>query len=414
MENLILVVEDSNMYGKYLVRTIENNLGMRTAWFKNYKETRDFLESGTYISLALLDLRLPDALDGEIIDLCRENKIPSVVITSDFNDDLQEFIWSKQVVDYVIKEGPHTINYILDLVERFTNNSETGILIVDDSAVARTHLKQTLATQHYQLFEASDGLEALEVLRENPCIKMVITDYNMPRCDGFELTKKIRVDYPLDKLAIIGLSAAGNHRLAVKFIKNGANDFLTKPFFSEMMFCRIALNLKIVSQFESFRTATLLDQLTNINNRRYLFEAGDMIYENGMRTGDYPVVAMADIDKFKQVNDRYGHPVGDIVIKKVAETLQSNIRKSDFISRYGGEEFCIVCRNMDKNEILRVFDNLREKVAALEFEAAEEQFQVTVSMGICTEPAGSFLSMINKADESLYKAKNSGRNRVCL
>jgi diguanylate cyclase (GGDEF)-like protein len=414
MEGLILIVEDSSMYGKFLVRTIEHNLGLKTVWFKNYKETEEFLKTSQPISLALLDLRLPDALDGEIIDLCGDFKIPAVVITSDFNEDLQEFIWSKGVVDYVIKEGPNTAHYILDLVERFTNNSDTGILLVDDSKFARKHLKQSLKSQNFKLFEASDGLEALEVLKENPCIKMVLTDYNMPNCDGFELTKKIRTNYPLDKLAIIGLSAAGNHKLAVKFIKNGANDFLTKPFFSEMLFCRINLNLKIVQQFESFRSASFLDQLTNISNRRYLFETGNLIYENGERTGEYPVVAMVDIDNFKKINDTYGHPMGDMVIKKIANTLQSSIRKSDFISRYGGEEFCIVCSHMEESQIKEIFDKLREKVSSLSFKFSNETFNVTVSIGICSEPIGSFLTMIKKADEKLYLAKEQGRNRVCL
>ena len=414
MEPLIFIVEDSLTYGELLERNIVHRLGYATEWRRSYAEAEEYLGVNPQITLALLDFRLPDAYNGEIIDLLAKHQIPSVVITADFNNDLQEFIWSKRVIDYVVKEGPHSIYYLLDLIERFTQNHLVEILIVDDSEVARLHIRDILSLQRYTLLEASNGTEALRILEDNPNIKLVLVDYTMPEMDGFELTRRIRQKYPMDKLAIIGLSASANHQLTVKFIKYGANDFLSKPFLSEMLYTRINLNLKIVEHFEALRKVSLIDHLTNINNRRYLFEAGDLIFEDALRTDNFPVVAMIDLDHFKKINDVYGHDQGDEVIRRTAETLQMNIRKSDILSRYGGEEFCIVCRNLKPERISAFFNEMREKVADLVYEKGDSKFHVSISIGVCAEKKDSFLEMLKAADEKLYEAKAAGRNTVCI
>lgn len=413
MEPVILIVEDSLMYGRLLERSIINSLGFKTIWLKTFADTEAFLKTGEPVTMALLDYCLPDALDGEIIDLCLDHDVPSVIITSSFSDDLQETIWSKRVLDYIVKEGAHAIQYILDLIERVVKNAKTGILIVDDSRMSRTHIRQILEPFHFTLYEAADGLEALEVLEKNDDIKLVLTDYHMPKCDGFELTRRIRQTYLMDKLAIIGLSSHGSHQLTIKFIKYGANDFMTKPFIREMLYCRINQNLKIVEHFDTLRQVSLIDHMTNINNRRYLFEAGDIVFEDSIRTGKYPIVAMIDIDYFKELNDTYGHDMGDRIICKVAETLSMDIRKSDIISRYGGDEFCIICRNMDREIAPQKFDMWRKQIEELPFECDGQAFNVTITIGLCLEEKGSFLQMIKAADEKLYQAKKEGRNRVC-
>lgn len=414
MEPIILVVEDSQMYGKLLERTITNHLGFRTVWLQSYLETEEYLQDGGRVTLALLDYTLPDALDGEIIDLCADLKVPTVVITSNLSDDLQEFLWSKRILDYVIKEGAHAINYILDVIERFVKNPQVGVLVVDDSKVARKHMTALLEPYHFQLFQAENGEEALEILHANRQIKLVLTDYAMPVCDGFELTRRIRQIWPIEKLAVIGLSAKGSHQLAVKFIKFGANDFLNKPFLSEMLMCRINQNLTLVEHFESLRELSHLDHLTNVSNRRYLFEAGDIIFENARRTGDYPVVAMMDLDHFKVINDKYGHVAGDKVLATIAGMLKMNMRKSDILSRYGGEEFCLICRNMDSDQVKTVFDKWRQMIADTVFDAEGVPYSVTVSIGLCVSKKDSFLAMIEEADRNLYKAKQAGRNRISL
>ncbi len=412
MEDTILIVDDSRMYGKHLKRTIEENLGYRAQWFESFRETERYFNDGGHPAIALLDYTLPDAMDGEIIDLCLRFNIPSVVITSRFSADHQEYLWSKQIVDYVIKEGSHTVGYLLNLITRFFKNPETGILIVDDSKMARNHLINLLHPYRFQLFEAAEAEEALQILETQKDIKLVLADYAMPKCDGFELTKKIRQQWPVEKLAVIGLSAKGSHQLAVKFIKYGANDFLSKPFLSEMLMCRINQNLTLLEHFDSLHELSNIDYLTGIYNRRYLFELGEVIFAQAQRTGDYPVIAMIDIDHFKLVNDNYGHIIGDRVLERLAKTLKLNIRKGDILARYGGEEFCLICLNMDASQVEKIFEKWRQTIAELGFQADGKLFSVTVSIGICMEKRESFLSMVEIGDENLYKAKEAGRNCI--
>lgn len=412
MEPIILIVEDSKMFGQLLERSIINSLGFKTVWCETFLEADEYLQSEEIITLALLDYCLPDAMDGEIIDLCLEKNIPSVIITGNYSDDLQELVWKKRVIDYVVKEGPHTIEYILDLIERIVNNRNIGILVVDNSKLSRKNIHNELEPFRFKLYMAENGLEALDILDKNNDIKLVLTEYKMPSCDGLELTKRIRKSYLMDKLAIIGLSSSSSHQLTIKFIKYGANDFLTKPFNREMLYCRINQNLRIVEHFDTLREISLIDHLTNVNNRRYLLEAGDIIFENSRQEEKPPVVAILDIDNFREINNQYGHEVGDRVIKIIAENLNCNILKSDIISRYGGDSFCIICRKISSENAINKFNDLRDLIGNIDFKTADESFKITISIGLCLTKTDSFIQMLHKADEMLNKAKEDGRNRV--
>ena len=138
----ILVVEDSQFFGKLLRHNIESRLGYTVHWYKTLKETKQAFEKEKDYSIALLDFDLPDAEGGEIVDLCNEENIPSIVMTGRFSPDVQESTWSRKVIDYILKEDSNCINYLLDMIQRFFRNRDLGILVVDDSSVARKHLLQ--------------------------------------------------------------------------------------------------------------------------------------------------------------------------------------------------------------------------------------------------------------------------------
>ncbi len=412
MDIKILVVEDSQFFGKLLKHNIESRLGYTVHWFKSLEETKKSFETEKEYSIALLDFHLPDAEEGEIVDLCNEENIPSIVMTGRFSPDVQESTWSRKVIDYILKEDSNCINYLIDMIQRFFRNRDLGILVVDDSSVARKHLLQLLQIHQFKVYEARDGLEAMEILESHMDIKLVLTDYSMPRCDGFELTRRIRQSYSTDRLAIIGISARGNHTMMIKFIKYGANDFFTKPFISDLLFCRIYQNLRLVDSFENIKEEALIDHLTGLHNRRYLFETGDLLFKTSQRTGQFMVVAMIDLDNFKAINDSLGHDMGDTVLEKVSEILSENVRESDILCRYGGEEFCIVGNNMHPKDAVLLFEELRYKIQEIEFNTDFKPFQITASIGLCLEKKDTFAEMISLADKKMYEAKQQGKNRV--
>ena len=364
--------------------------------------------------VALLELNLPDAPDGEIVDYVQSKGIPSIVVTAEYDDTIRERILSKDIVDYVTKESTQDLDFLTDIVRRIFSNQFITAMVVDDSAPSRKTIRHFLERHKFEVIEAVDGEDALHQLERNPETKMVITDYEMPKMDGFELVTRIRKQHKKDKLAIIGMSSHGSGNLSAKFIKKGANDFIAKPFVSEEFYCRINQNIEMIEYIEAIKDVSNKDYLTSLYNRRYFFELGRKLYASSKRGHITITIAMIDIDHFKQINDTYGHDVGDEVLKRVALILGGRFRESDIVSRYGGEEFCILATNMDREHTDRIFDDVRKTIEHSETNIDDNKINITVSIGVCTELMNSLEEMIKKADLVLYEAKKRGRNRVMI
>ncbi len=412
---MILVVEDSRTFGGMVKKRLETRLSDEVLWLETYADAKAALEEdSSRFSVAVMDLTLPDAPDGEIVELSTSYLIPTIVLTANFDEETRKKMWSKRVCDYVIKRGPHDMNYIVSLVERLTRNREIKVMVVYDSRVLREHVADLLSIHRYKVLQAKDGLEALEVLKNNPDIKLIVADYAMPNMDGLELTERIRRNITKEELAIIGLSVQGDNRLSAMFIKNGANDFLYTPFQSEEFYCRVTQNMDLLEQIEAIRNSAIKDYLTGLYNRRHFFDVGNTVLANARRS-DVPIaLAMMDIDHFKRVNDTYGHDVGDDILAKISEVMSQRVRKADLLARFGGEEFCIMATHVTEEQAEAFFNELRELIASASIPVGENPLSVTISIGVCAGSRESLDEMITIADGKLYEAKESGRNRVCM
>ena len=200
--------------------------------------------------LALLDLNLPDAPDGEIVDLAIDKNIPSIVYTANVNKKQRTNIWEKGVIDYILKTGPQSISYICEIVGRIYKNREMKVLVVDDHPAFRQYIEQLLSTHQFQVFKATDGKQALDIFKSISGIKLIITDNEMPELGGIDLTIEIRKLANIEEVSIIGISAFHKADVSANFLKNGANDFIYKPFSEEEFYCRINQNLKMQESIE--------------------------------------------------------------------------------------------------------------------------------------------------------------------
>ncbi len=409
----LLLVEDNRTIAKLIIRRVHSDLELEIVHAKTYQEVQTVLEerSGDFFS-ALLDLNLPDAEEGEIVDLVLGYNIPSIVFTGVLSDKVRELVWSKNVVDYVVKESIGNVDYVLSLVRRLDRNPGIKVLVVDDSNVVRKHLNKLLNIHRYDVFEATDGIEALKIIEEHPDIKLVITDFNMPKIDGFELTKRIRSNYTLDRLAIIGISSQGDSKLSSHFIKSGANDFIAKPFTNEEFYCRITQNIEMLEYIEHIRKLSNTDYLTGLYNRRFFFEEARYRFDKLKKYGGNCAIVMIDIDKFKGINDNYGHDTGDEVLKFMANILKECFNRDGVVARFGGEEFCIMVQDFSRAEVYKKVETFRKKISSSNINAGETSFSFTISAGICTAIPDTLDEMLIKADELLYKAKETGRNKV--
>ncbi len=253
------------MISTYVKRSLEQELGCVVEMATTMAQTKTLLKRpGEPFFLALLDLNLPDATDGEVVDLAIKCKLPVIVLTSLIDDRLREKIESKGVVDYVLKSRD-AVRQVLEIIHRLDKNQGIKILVTDDSNLQRRVTRSYLERYGFTVIEAQNGKEALKALKEDPEIMLVITDYEMPIMDGFTLCTKIREKTPKSKLGIIGVSSHSDPLLSVKLIKAGANDFLTKPFQREELYVRILQNLENLEYIQQINTS--LDTIRSMNLR---------------------------------------------------------------------------------------------------------------------------------------------------
>ncbi|WP_051677208.1 diguanylate cyclase [Maridesulfovibrio frigidus] len=410
----VLIVEDSMTFAGILKRCIKSSLDVESLVFVDYASTEEYLNNNECeFFAALLDINLPDAPNGEVVDLVVGKKIPSIVFTGELSDDLRDIMWAKRIVDYVPKENFGNIEHVINLVDRLRKNINTKVLVVDDSSTSRNLCRALLDVCNFQVIEAVNGQEGLDLVNSDDEIRLVIADHYMPVMDGLTLVKEIRRKFSKSRLPIIGLSGVGGATTSAYFLKAGANDYIHKPFLTEEFYCRVSHNIENSEYITTIKKMSDNDYLTGIYNRRSFFKYGEKLFSQQQRSGATLVAAMIDIDEFKACNDKYGHIIGDEVIKVVADLLNNRFRKGDVVSRFGGEEFCVLCADMKADEIQQVFESVRDDIEKRTIVVGKHEILLTVSIGVCAKTMSSLDEMIEVSDKKLYEAKNKGRNQVC-
>jgi len=244
-----------------------------------------------------------------------------------------------------------------------------------------------------------------------PDIKMLITDYNMPNMDGFSLVQSLRNRHKMTDLVIIGISSEGQESLSAKFIKNGANDFLRKPFNREEFQCRVMHNIQALEYIEQIHNIANRDYLTGAYNRRYFFNRGEFFYRGAVQDASPLAVAVVDIDLFKNINDSYGHDVGDGVLKYFSKTLNTSLNRF-LVARAGGEEFFILMPGLNNQQACALIDAARDIVCNSIIDVEGQEIKMSFSAGVSNSLGANLDEQIKAADEYLYHAKAEGRNRV--
>jgi diguanylate cyclase (GGDEF)-like protein len=209
----------------------------------------------------------------------------------------------------------------------------------------------------------------------------------------------------------MGLSAADDPRLSAKFLKSGANDYVSKPFSYEELLCRVTQNLDMLEMITAIRDAATHDHLTGLHNRRFFFEQGQVLHQAARDKDATLAAVMIDLDNFKSINDTYGHEGGDEVLRHVAEMLLDHFGQ-DLVVRLGGEEFAILIGGQTAAQVLARVDGFRRLIAASPAGYGKQTIPCTISAGVCADMEDDIDAMLRRADAHLYRAKAAGRNRV--
>lgn len=408
----LLVVEDSSMVMKVLRHVLAPSAQFSPQYATSFAEARALLDSGEHAFFAaLVDLSLPDAPDGEVVDYTLNLKIPTVVLTGSFDERKRELLLDKGIVDYVTKEGRFSYEYALGVLNRMVKNASVKVLVVDDSPAQRRFVRGLLRLHHYQVVEAGDGREAIKVLLANQDTKILITDYNMPNMDGFELVKTIRGKYEKTDLIIIGVSSEVEGALSAKFIKYGANDFLRKPFNHEEFFCRITHNIEFLELVAEVRNAAYRDDLTGCYNRRYFFETATDVHERAVANAASLSLAMIELDNFWEINQHFGHELGNFVMQRVSEILSTSFDRF-LLARAGGQEFFVLMSGLSNDKAVAFVDRVRQILGSEVQSVGDEALKITFSSGVTSVPGDSLDSMLSSATACLYRAKEAGGDLV--
>jgi two-component system cell cycle response regulator len=298
------------------------------------------------------------------------------------------------------------------------------VLVADDSAVYRKLVEQAFTDANYSLLVAQSGQEAIDLLAKHlPAI--VITDWVMPDLTGIELCQQIRTRNHNPYTYVIILTSVSDKENVVKGLAAGADDYLTKPFHPQELLARVEVGRRLVELHRQvaaknrlLEELALTDSLTGLPNRRAIDEWAPRQLSGAARHGFPFWVVMADLDNFKSVNDSSGHDAGDKVLKRFAEILKTNSRRSNICGRIGGEEFLFILTHADKENVLSVVERVRRQFEEQDFFFGNRVVKVTASFGISgfQNEQGvlppDFSSLLSQADLALYTAKHRGRNRV--
>ena len=264
-QKTVLIVDDSKLILKILEQEINELLDVRIIKATNFKDALKHILQEEIIHVAILDLGLPDAKDGEIVDYAIRKDIPSVVLTGTLNNQLKKTILEKDILDYIVKDSPTSIKSVVNIISRTLENYDTNVMIVEDSPMQLKLAKQQLEKMKLNVSTAINGQKALDLINKGDInYSLILTDYNMPVMDGLELTFKLREDFKKSQLGILVLSANTAPDIATDFIKAGANDFINKPYTQVEFKTRINANLELIDLFETANkqkafTQTLLD-----------------------------------------------------------------------------------------------------------------------------------------------------------
>jgi diguanylate cyclase (GGDEF)-like protein len=413
--NVLLLDSDSN-YALSLKQIIEDSLPVGVAIVRTAAVARKLLEKQpNQFFIGITTVLSLDSSSFEKVDLLGEYNLPVIAVVDNYQDELRDQLIKHHVVDYVIKGNKFDSAYICDLILRLRKNSEIKVLVVDDSKVSRFVIARELSLQKFHVVHAANGVEALYMLKAYGDIKLVLVDNQMPVMDGYTFTAKARETYDKDELIVIGVSGSADPRIAVKFLKAGANDFIAKPFNYEMLLCRVSRNLDMLDAINYAKNLSNTDFLSGLYNRRYFFEQGNKLLSAlALKSPDKEsalTVMIMDIDFFKKINDKFGHDIGDAVIKNFASCLKKHF-SNDLVARIGGEEFAVAS---ESPQYLINFDYInifREAVSNQELRIKGETLRYSCSIGVTSVVSRDLEAMLAHADQHLYIAKRSGRNQI--
>jgi two-component system cell cycle response regulator len=295
------------------------------------------------------------------------------------------------------------------------------ILIAEDDPVSRRMLQAFLTKWGYSVIAVSDGIEAARILEAEDAPTLAVLDWMMPGLEGPQVCRRVREHSDRPYTYILLLTARSQKGDLLRGLESGADDYFTKPFDAQELRARLHVGQRIldlqdglIAAREELRFRATHDALTGIFNRGVVLDAIERERSRQTREGGSFGIIMLDVDHFKNVNDTYGHLVGDAVLLETARRITSCVRPYDHVGRYGGEEFLVVAPSSDAFGMLGLAERIRTTIQSRPVLTDAAPLNITASCGVALSTSEKPLdahALLHLADEALYRAKEQGRNR---
>jgi diguanylate cyclase (GGDEF)-like protein len=383
---------------------------------KHFRNISQLIEAIEYKkpSLVIIDLTLPKDKLENIFALARtfvQNGIKVFIFSG--QDDFFSRLHSVRagIHSYVTK--PADIPALVGMIRNHLNlniNKPTHILIVDDQISIAAFYAAILEQAGMQVTIETNPYEVLTVMQAHGP-DLLLLDLNMPEVNGDELAAVIRQQEQFQSTPILFFSASAHPDKKTDLLAIGSDDLLSKDMPPEELVRHVKSR---VDRAKILTAMMYQDSLTGLLNHAQIQLAAERVFQHCNRKGSTFTIAMIDIDKFKSVNDTYGHLTGDRVIKALAQLLQQRLRLTDYIGRFGGEEFLLIMPDITVKNAWHLLDGLRIAFSQIDFKENGVQFNVSFSTGIAENTnTKNFMEQIKIADEALYTAKQRGKNIIC-
>jgi two-component system cell cycle response regulator len=302
------------------------------------------------------------------------------------------------------------------------SEGSSRVLVAEDDPVSRRVVVSFLGKWGYDVVEVADGAEAWKILEADDSPRLALLDWMLPGLEGVDVCRKARENSSRPYVYILLLTAVSQKKELLTALDAGADDYLVKPFDAAELRARLHVGQRIltaqdelIAAREALRYQATHDPLTGLWNHGEVLNILDRELDRSFRSRQPVAVLMLDIDHFKEVNDRYGHLVGDAVLREVSRRLLSCVRPYDAVGRYGGEEFMIVVPSIDAGPADALARRIGLRISERSFDTPAGPVRVTVSMGLAVssiDEATVSTALVRAADLALYRAKRDGRNRT--